>query len=344
MDTIIPKNYKPYLGVAETEKAIKLIKDYFQINLSKELNLRRVTAPLYVRAGTGINDTLTGVEKPISFRIKGDNYAKAEIVQSLAKWKRMALVAYGFKKGEGIYTDMNAIRPDEKLDNLHSIYVDQWDWEKVIARKQRNLKFLKEVVRKIYKVIKKTEMMISKNYPKIKPILPKNISFIHTEELEERYPDLSPKEREYAITKEKKAVFIIGIGWKLRNGKTHEIRAPDYDDWSTPTGRCRRGLNGDILVWYPLLNRDFELSSMGIRVDKKALLLQLKIMNLMDRTKLQFHKALLNGKLPLCIGGGIGQSRLCMLFLRKAHVGEIQSSIWPEKMVKICKKNGIFLL
>jgi len=344
MDLIIPKNYKPYLAIAETEKAIKIIKDYFQINLAKELNLRRVTAPLYVRAGTGINDTLTGVEKPISFRIKGDNYAEAEIVQSLAKWKRMALAAYGFKKGEGIYTDMNAIRPDEKLDNLHSIYVDQWDWEKVIARKQRNLKFLKEVVRKIYKVIRKTEMMVNKKYPKIKPILPKNISFIHTEELEERYPNLSPKEREYAITKEKKAVFIIGIGWKLKNGKTHEIRAPDYDDWSTPTGKGRRGLNGDILVWYPVLNKDFELSSMGIRVDKKALLLQLKIMNLMDRTKLQFHKALLNGKLPLCIGGGIGQSRLCMLFLRKAHVGEIQSSIWPEKMVKICKKNGVFLL
>jgi aspartate--ammonia ligase len=344
MNIIIPKNYKPCLDVKETEEAIKLMKDYFQINLAKELNLRRVSAPLYVRAGTGINDTLTGIEKPISFIIKNDNYAKAEIVQSLAKWKRMALADYGFKIGEGLYTDMNAIRPDEVLDNLHSIYVDQWDWEKIITKEQRNLNYLKEVVRKIYKVIRETELVICRKYSKIKPILPKNISFVHTEELEERYPDISPKEREYEITKEKKAVFLIGIGWKLKNGRTHEIRAPDYDDWSTLTEKGRRGLNGDIIVWYPVLNKEFELCSMGIRVDKKALLLQLKIMNCMNRTKLKFHKALLNGKLPLSVGGGIGQSRLSMFYLHQAHIGEAQSSIWPEKMIEICKKNGIFLL
>lgn len=343
MSLVIPKGYKTPLDLEETEKAIKLIKDFFQTGLAKELSLRRVTAPLYVRAGTGINDTLTGVEKPVSFKIKDDGYAEAEIVQSLAKWKRMALADYGFGQGQGIYTDMNAIRPDEKLDNLHSIYVDQWDWEKVIAKEQRSLDFLKETVRSIYKVIRETELFICKKYHEIKPVLPEEISFVHTEELEETYPDKSPKEREYMITKEKKAVFIIGIGWKLKSGKTHELRAPDYDDWSTPT-QIGRGLNGDILVWNPVLEKEFELSSMGIRVDKKALLLQLEIMDALDRKELKFHKALLEGKLPLSIGGGIGQSRLCMFFLRKAHIGEIQSSIWPDKMVKECKDNGIFLL
>ena len=340
----LPKGYKSYLNLRETEEGIKYIKDFFQTKIVKELNLTRASAPIAILSSTGINDNLTGIEKPISFNIKDMN-EKAEIVQSLAKWKRVALADYDFKHGEGLYTDMNAIRPDERLDNLHSIYVDQWDWERVIKKEERNLEFLKYIVRKIYKVIRATEKEVCQRYKQIPgPFLPDKIHLIHSEGLEERYPDLLPQEREDAICKEKGAVFIIGIGAKLKSGKPHDGRAADYDDWSTETGEGRKGLNGDILAWYPLLNCAFELSSMGIRVDKESLLRQLKIKGELNKANLYFHQRLLGGELPLTIGGGIGQSRLCMLFLRKAHIGEIQSSIWPDEMRKVCKTNNIFLL
>jgi len=340
---IIPENYRPFLDVKETEKAIKLIKDFFQINLAKTLNLKRVTAPLFVKAGTGINDDLTGVERPISFNIKDMPNTKAEIVQSLAKWKRLTLAYLKIKEREGIYTDMNAIRPDETLDNLHSIYVDQWDWERVISKKERNLELLKRIVSRIYLVLKKTEHFICAQYPEIKPILPEDIFFIHSEELERRYPELTPGEREDAICREYGAVFIIGIGSPLNNGHPHDGRAPDYDDWTTPTGKGL-GLNGDLIVWYPVLKKAFEISSMGIRVDQQALIKQLEITETMERKELYFHKKLLRGELPLSIGGGIGQSRLCMFFLRKAHIGEIQASIWPDEIIEECRRNRIFLL
>lgn len=340
---IIPENYQSILDVIETEKEIKLIKDFFQINLAETLNLKRITAPLFVKAGTGINDDLTGVEQPISFNIKNMSNTKAEIVQSLAKWKRLTLAFLKIKEGEGIYTDMNAIRPDETLDNLHSLYVDQWDWERVISKKERNLGFLKSIVKRIYLVLKKTEHFVYTNYPEIKPILPEEIFFIHSKELERRYPELSPVEREDAICKECGAVFIIGIGAPLNNGHPHDGRAPDYDDWTTPTEKGL-GLNGDIIIWYPVLKKAFEISSMGIRVDQQALVKQLEITGTMERKELYFHKKLLRGELPLCIGGGIGQSRLCMFFLRKAHIGEIQSSIWPNEIIEECQKNKIFLL
>ena len=339
----ILEDYRPILDVIETEKAIKLIKDFFQINLAETLNLKRVTAPLFVKAGTGINDDLTGVERPISFNIKNMPNTKAEIVQSLAKWKRLTLAYLKIRKGEGIYTDMNAIRPDETLDNLHSLYVDQWDWERVISKKERNLGFLKSTVKRIFQVLKKTEHFIYAHYPEIKPILPEEIFFIHSEELERRYPELTPVEREDAICEECGAVFIIGIGATLNNGHPHDGRAPDYDDWTTPT-EIGFGLNGDIIVWYPVLKKAFEISSMGIRVDQHALKKQLKITGTMERKELYFHKKLLRGELPPSIGGGIGQSRLCMFFLRKAHIGEIQASIWPDAMIKKCQKNKIFLL
>jgi len=340
----LPKGYKSYLNLIETEEAIKYIKDYFQANIAKELNLTRVSAPIIVLSRTGINDYLTGMEKPISFNITDMN-EEAEIVQSLAKWKRVALAEYGFKHGEGLYTDMNAIRPDERLDNVHSIYVDQWDWERVIKNEERKLEFLKYIVRKIYKVIRETEKEVCQRYRQIPgPFLPDRIHFIHSEELEERYQDLSPQEREDAICREKGAVFIIGIGAELKSGRPHDGRAADYDDWSTETGEGKRGLNGDILVWYPLLNCAMELSSMGIRVDKESLLRQLKMKGELNRVNSYFHQRLLRGELPLTIGGGIGQSRLCMLFLRKVHIGEVQSSIWPDVMIKICKKNKIHLL
>ncbi|MDO9576237.1 MAG: aspartate--ammonia ligase, partial [bacterium] len=332
------------LNLKETDEVIKYIKYFFQTNLAKELNLTRVSAPIVVLSRTGINDYLTGIEKPISFDITDMN-EKAEIVQSLAKWKRMALADYGFKHGEGLYTDMNAIRPDESLDNLHSIYVDQWDWERVIKKKERNLEFLRYIVRKIYKVIRETAKEVCQTYKQIpEPSLPDEIHFIYSEELEEKYPSLSPQEREDAICREKRAVFIIGIGAKLKSGKPHDGRASDYDDWSTETVKGKRGLNGDILVWYPLIDCAMELSSMGIRVDEESLLRQLKIKGELDKTNLYFHQKLLRGELPLTIGGGMGQSRLCMFFLRKAHIGEVQSSIWPDEMKKICKNNNIFLL
>ncbi|MDH4258493.1 MAG: aspartate--ammonia ligase [Candidatus Aminicenantes bacterium] len=340
---IIVKNYRSILDVIETEKAIKLIKDFFQLNMAEALSLRRVTAPLFVKAGTGINDDLNGVERPISFRIKNMNNIKAEIVQSLAKWKRLTLANLKINPGEGIYTDMNAVRPDEILDNLHSLYVDQWDWESVISQEERNLEYLKNIVRKIYQVLKKTEHFIYAHYPEIKPILPEEITFIHSEELEKRYPDMSPVEREDAICKECGTVFILGIGASLENGRPHDSRAPDYDDWITPTEKGP-GLNGDIIVWYPVLETAFEISSMGIRVDPQTLEKQLEITGTTERKELFFHQKLLNGQLPLSIGGGIGQSRLCMFFLRKAHIGEIQAGLWPEEVIEECQKNNIFLL
>ncbi len=340
----IPDEYKSYLNLEEAEEAIKYIKDSFQTNLRRELNLKRVSAPIVVLSKTGINDNLTGVENPISFDVPAMN-EKAEIVQSLAKWKRVALADYGFKYGEGLYTDMNAIRPDECLDNLHSIYVDQWDWERVIKKKERNLEFLKTIVSQIYKVMSEIEKEVCQRYKQIPgPIFPERIHFIHSEKLQEGFPNLSPREREDAICREKGAVFIIGIGAKLKDGNPHDARAADYDDWSTETARSKRGLNGDILVYYPLLNSAFELSSMGIRVDKESLMRQLKIKGELNKVNLYFHQRLIRGELPLTIGGGIGQSRLCMLYLRKAHIGEVQSSIWPDEMKKVCKNNNISLL
>lgn len=341
---IIPTQYEPLLDLKETERAIGLIKEFFQINLSFELNLVRVTAPLFVQAGTGINDDLNGVERPVSFEIKALCNMSAEIVQSLAKWKRMMLADYGFEYSEGLYTDMNAIRPDEELDNMHSVYVDQWDWERVMSPQERNLEFLKDVVRKIYDVIRRTEKYVSHHYSAIQPILPKDITFVHSEALEEEFPDLAPYEREKAIRQRHGAVFVIGIGGNLKNGKPHDDRAPDYDDWSTPVDGGHRGLNGDILLYYPILDCAYELSSMGIRVDDQALIRQLEIKGETKRKSLLFHKRLLNGELPLSIGGGIGQSRLCMFYLRKAHIGEIQASIWPDDMISKYGKNNIMIL
>ncbi|MBN1346471.1 MAG: aspartate--ammonia ligase [Phycisphaerae bacterium] len=336
-------DYVPLLDLRQTERAIRVIKESFQISLAAELNLQRVSAPLFVTAGTGVNDDLNGVEKPISFSVKGLNGQRAEIVQSLAKWKRMALADYGFDPGEGIYTDMNAIRPDEILDETHSIYVDQWDWERVMEPGQRNLAFLRRIVERIYEVIRRTEAHVADAYPAIEPVLPSRIEFVHTEELERRFPDLSPREREDRICQECGAVFIAGIGAPLAGGQPHDGRAPDYDDWSTPTENGR-GLNGDIFVWNPVLGRGFELSSMGIRVDAEALTRQLGMTGTEQRKALTFHRRLLSGDLPQCIGGGIGQSRLCMLYLRKAHVGEVQCSVWPEEMREELRRRNVVLL
>jgi len=340
----IPKFYKPLLNLRQTEKAIRKIKEFFQINISLELNLTRVTAPMYVKSGTGINDNLNGVERPVSFKIKALDDAQAEIVHSLAKWKRMMLADYKFQKGEGLYTDMNAIRADEDLDNIHSLYVDQWDWEKVISEEERNLETLINTVGKIYDIIRRTELYIAQEYPVIQPILPEKITFIHSQELEDKYPDLSPLQRETEAAKEFGAIFVIGIGGALKSGQGHDGRAPDYDDWSTPSSNGYEGLNGDIIVYNPVLNRAYELSSMGVRVSPEALMRQLSISGDTDRKELYFHKRLLDGELPLSIGGGIGQSRLCMLYLRKAHIGEIQASIWPEDMIEKCNENNIVLL
>lgn len=339
-----PTNYVPLLDAKHTEQGIKLIKDFFQQNLSTELRLRRVTAPLFVLKGLGINDDLNGVERAVSFPIKDLSDSKAEVVHSLAKWKRLTLAEYHIEPGYGIYTDMNAIRADEELDNLHSLYVDQWDWEAVITKEQRTLAFLKNVVERIYAAIRRTEYLTCETYSEIKPFLPEKITFIHSEDLLKRYPDLSPKEREDAICKAYGAVFLIGIGGKLANGEKHDGRAPDYDDWSTVAENGQAGLNGDILIWYPVLGRSFELSSMGIRVDKESLLRQLKLENCEERKELYFHKKLLNGELPLSIGGGIGQSRLCMVLLHKGHIGEIQASIWPDEMRRECDEMGMQLI
>lgn len=341
---IKPIDYKPLLSTMKTEQGIKLIKDFFQQNISTELRLRRVTAPLFVLKGLGINDDLNGVERPVTFPIKDLGDAKAEVVHSLAKWKRLTLAEYKIEPGYGIYTDMNAIRADEELDNLHSLYVDQWDWEAVITDKQRTIPFLKNVVERIYAAIRRTEYLACETYPELKPFLPEKITFIHSQELLNLYPTLTPKEREDEICRKYGAVFIIGIGGKLSDGKKHDGRAPDYDDWSTMGDNGLAGLNGDILIWYPVLNRSFELSSMGIRVDKSALLKQLELEGKEDRLELYFHKKLLNDELPLSIGGGIGQSRLCMVMLHKAHIGEIQASIWPEDMRKECQQLGMPLI
>jgi len=341
----IDPGYKSILPLRETEKAIKEIKDYFEHALAWNLKLQRVSAPLFVRKGSGINDDLNGIERKVTFQIRDDGNSDAEVVFSLAKWKRMVLADYGFKPNEGLYTDMNAIRPDEEsLDNLHSVYVDQWDWERVIAPEQRNLEFLKTIVRTIYNVLRETENHVRSFYSDIKPILPEKIHFVHSEELLEMYPDLTPKQREDKVAKEYGAVFVIGIGGHLNDGTIHDGRAPDYDDWVTPTTDGKKGLNGDILLWYPVLNRAFEISSMGIRVDRDAMLKQLELRNELARKDFDWHKRLLDGKLPLSIGGGIGQSRLCMFLLRKLHVGEVHSSVWPKDIFDKCNQAGIRLL
>ena len=344
MKLFIPDNYEPLLDIRKTEQAIKLIKDFFQQDLSTELRLSRVTAPLFVLKGTGINDDLNGVERPVSFPVKDMHDQSAEIVHSLAKWKRMMLADLNYQCGYGLYTDMNAIRPDEELDNIHSLYVDQWDWERIISQKEKNLDFLKRIVRKIYSVMLRTEYIVYEHYPQITPILPEDITFVHSEELLEMYPDLTPKERENSVAEKYGAVFIMGIGGELQDGEKHDGRAPDYDDWSTETISGYKGLNGDILVWNPILKSSLELSSMGIRVDKESLLHQLELTGNESRKQLFWHKRLLNGELPLSIGGGIGQSRLCMYFLKKAHIGEIQSSIWPKEMQQQCIEHNIRLI
>ena len=326
--------YKSALTLLDTEKAIKLVKDNFEQKLAESLNLCRVSAPLFVNNSSGLNDNLNGVERAVTFDIK-DCDEQAEIVHSLAKWKRLALKRYGFKHSTGLYTDMNAIRRDENLDNLHSLYVDQWDWEKVINNDERNIDTLKEIVNKIVEDVYETKELVKKQYPQLKLNINKNVCFITTQELYDKYPNLSAKERENAICKEYGTVFLMQIGGVLSNGDKHDGRAPDYDDWS---------LNGDILFWYEPLNCALEISSMGIRVDQKALLNQLKISGCEDRKKLDFHKALLNGDLPLTVGGGIGQSRMCLMLLEKIHIGEVQASLWNKKIYEQCKKEGIELL
>ena len=339
----LPKQYFPLLDLKQTEKAIKLLKDFIESNLSSELRLRRVTAPLFVLKGVGLNDDLNGVERAVTFPIKDMDDMPAEVVHSLAKWKRMMLAKYQIKPGYGLYTDMDAIRADEELDNLHSIYVDQWDWEITIAEENRSLDYLKHIVEKIFSVLKRTEYYIFENYTMLEPALPDRIKFIHSQELLDMYPDKTPKEREHLITKEHGAVFIIGIGGELSNGEPHDGRAPDYDDWTTPAKNGYKGLNGDIMLWNPVLECAVEMSSMGVRVNPEAMSKQLAIRNAEERKKLMFHKALLNNELPLSIGGGIGQSRLCMYFLRKAHIGETQASIWPQEMVEKCRINNIII-
>ncbi len=332
---MIPENYKSDLNLHDTQVAIKTVKDFFQKTLSERLNLLRVSAPLFVTPDSGLNDNLNGVERPVSFGIREQNDAQAEIVHSLAKWKRYALKKYGFTYGEGLYTDMSAIRRDEDTDNIHSIYVDQWDWEKIIKKEERTVETVQNVVRTVYKARKKTEKYMSIEYDYIEEILPKEIFFITTQELEDMYPGCTPKEREYKIAKLKGAVFIMQIGGALASGEKHDGRAPDYDDWT---------LNGDIIVYYPVLDIALELSSMGIRVDENALLRQLETAGCPERAELPFQKAVLNHEVPYTIGGGIGQSRICMFYLRKAHIGEVQASLWPEDVMKEALANGIQLL
>ena len=331
----IPPDYKSELSLYDTQVAIKTVKDFFQKTLAEQLYLLRVSAPLFVTPESGLNDNLNGVERPVTFGIKEQNERPAEIVHSLAKWKRYALKQYGFHIGEGLYTDMSAIRRDEDTDNIHSIYVDQWDWEKILLKEDRNVEYLKDTVRKVYKALKKTEKYMSIQYDYIEEILPKDIFFITTQELADRYPDKTAKEREDLIAQEKGAVFLMEIGDKLADGKPHDGRAPDYDDWH---------LNGDIIVWYPVLGHSLELSSMGIRVDEEALARQLKLAGCEERASLPFQKAILEKKLPYTVGGGIGQSRICMFYLRKAHIGEVQVSIWPDEVREKAARYGINLL
>ena len=332
---IIPSGYASALSIKDTQHAIKYIKDHFERQLAKQLNLTRVSAPLFVRPNSGLNDNLNGVERPVTFGIKNLDEEQVEVVHSLAKWKRMALKKYGFVYGEGLYTDMTAIRRDEEFDNLHSLYVDQWDWEKVILKDERNVDTLKSVVRSIYQALKDTEHYIADKYSYIEEILPEDITFVTTQELENMWPDATPKERENNICRMKKAVFLMKIGGKLLSGERHDGRAPDYDDWE---------LNGDILLYYPVLDSAFEISSMGIRVDEDSLASQLKLAGCEERAELPFQKAILNKELPYTVGGGIGQSRMCMYFLRKAHIGEVHSSVWPEEMTEEALKAGIQIL
>lgn len=332
---IIPKTYHPLIDLMETEIAIKKIKDFFQVELAKNLELTRVSAPLFVDPTSGLNDNLNGVERTVDFTLLDMNEKRVEIVQSLAKWKRMALGKYGLPVGKGLYTDMNAIRRDEELDNLHSIYVDQWDWEKRIEKSQRKDEYLEATVKTIYAAIKALGDFVNSNYHQLKTALPDEIFFITSQELEDKYPNLSPKERENEITREKRAVFIKNIGGALKSGQKHDGRAPDYDDWN---------LNGDIILWNDILDLAFEISSMGVRVDEDSMVKQLEIAGASDRKNLEFHAGIINKTLPYSIGGGIGQSRLCMFFLRKAHIGEVQVSVWPEDMIDSCKKNNIILL
>lgn len=334
MHLIIPKDYNPVLNTRDTEIAIKLVKDFFERELARQLNLTRVSAPIMVTPQSGLNDNLNGVERPVDFDIL-ETGERAEIVHSLAKWKRMALKTYGFAPGEGLYTDMNAIRRDEITDNIHSIFVDQWDWERILTPQERNQATLRAIVEKIYETLQATEDHVCAHYPHITPELPKRIAFVTTQELEDQYPDKTSKEREYLAAKEHGAVFLMGIGGALRSGKIHDGRAPDYDDWS---------LNGDILLYYKPLDISLELSSMGIRVDPAALRRQLEIRGCQERAKLPFQAALLRGELPQTIGGGIGQSRMCVYFLRKAHVGEVQASLWPADVMDACRKANIQLL
>ena len=344
MALYFPIHYRPRLVPETQEQAIKAIKDTFQSALAAELRLRRVTAPLFVLSGTGINDDLSGVERAVSFPVKDMGDARAEVVQSLAKWKRIKLGAYQIAPGYGLYTDMNAIRADEELDNIHSLYVDQWDWERTIRPGERTVAFLKEIVRKIYSVMLEVEQAVYRTHPHITPVLPDEITFIHAQELLDRYPTLSAKERENAIAKECGAVFIIGIGDKLSNGAPHDNRAPDYDDWITPNEEGYTGLNGDLILWNPVLASGYEITSMGIRVTPDSLRQQLALSGKLDERKgLKYHRTLLNGELPLSIGGGIGQSRLCMFFLRCAHIGEVQASIWPDEMREECRAHNIEL-
>lgn len=329
----IPEGYTSALSVRQTEIAIKKIKDFFQRDLSVMLNLTRVSAPVFVAAGSGLNDNLSGWERPVSFDLKSGE--QMEIVHSLAKWKRKALADYGFSRGEGLYTDMNAIRRDEERDNLHSVFVDQWDWEKIISKEERTEETLKEVVNDIYRALCHTENYVADDLGFSERIFPPKITFIDSGDLEAEYPDLTPKQREYKAVKKYGAVFLKRIGCRLKSGKPHDVRAPDYDDWN---------LNGDILVYYPVLDIAFEISSMGIRVDEQSLLSQLKEAGAEDRAKLPFHRALLEGKLPYTVGGGIGQSRICMLFLRKAHIGEVQSGVWDEETLRVCREAGVTLL
>ncbi len=332
---LVPEGYESPLSLMESQRAIKKIKDYFQQELAYGLKLRRVSAPLFVDPKTGLNDNLNGVERRVSFTLKDMDELEVEVVQSLAKWKRMALGKYGVEPGNGIYTDMNALRRDEELDNLHSIYVDQWDWEKVINKEDRNEDYLRETVITIYDGIKNLGDYVNRLYRDVRTEIPNEITFITTQELEDRYPDLTPKEREDKAAEEYGAIFLMNIGGALKSGKKHDGRSPDYDDWE---------LNGDIILWNELLERSFEISSMGIRVDADAMRRQLELAGCMERAELPYQKAVLNDELPYTIGGGIGQSRLCMFFLRKAHIGEVQVSVWPEDHVRICEENNIHLL
>ena len=331
----IPEGYQSTLNIKDTEKAIKRVKDFFERELATQLNLRRVSAPLFVFPESGLNDNLNGVERPVSFGIKEQNDREVEIVHSLAKWKRLALKKYGFSLGEGLYTDMNAVRRDEETDNIHSIFVDQWDWEKIISKEDKNREKLEEIVKSVYEALRVTEKYIANRYHYVECFLPEEITFITSQELEDKYPDLTPKERENKIARIKGAVFIMQIGGALASGEKHDGRAPDYDDWQ---------LNGDIIVYYPILDMALELSSMGIRVDEESLKRQLDIAGCPERAQMPFQKALLNGELPFTVGGGIGQSRICMFFLRKAHLGEVQASVWPEDVIEYATQRGVNLL